>query len=91
MTKITDGMLKFKPIIKKPIMASHKFFAAVTFSRINSFPSAIQTYLLKANFHRFRKDFHQDNPPFLCLQFYKHNCLDIHATNICFCTQVKNQ
>ena len=35
------------------------------------------------------KDFRQDNLPFVCLQFYKHNFLNIHAGNICFRIQVK--
>ena len=38
MTNITDRMLKFKPMIKEPIVTNHTFFfAAVIFSRINSF------------------------------------------------------
>ena len=37
MTTVTDRMLKFKRIIKKPIVANIKFFTDVTFSRIISF------------------------------------------------------
>ena len=33
-----------------------------------------------------QKDFHQDNLSFVCLQFYKHNCLTILADNISCCT-----
>ena len=40
---------------------------------------------------RLKKDCHQDNVPFVCLQIYKRNCLNIHAGNICFPKQVKNQ
>ena len=29
---------------------------------------------------------HQDNLSFVCLQFYKHNCLTILADNISCCT-----
>ena len=29
-----------------------------------------------------QKDFHQDNLAFACLQFYKHNCLNIFEGNI---------
>ena len=29
----------------------------------------------------FQKDFHQDNLSFVCLQCYKHNCLNILADN----------
>ena len=38
-----------------------------------------------------QKDFPKDNLPFVCLKFYKHNCLNILASNICFRTQGKNQ
>ena len=38
-----------------------------------------------------KKKFHQANLSFACLQFYKHDCLNIPAGNICFCIQVKNQ
>ena len=36
MTTITDRILKFEPIIKKPIVANYKFLTVITFSRINS-------------------------------------------------------
>ena len=38
MTTITYVILKDESMIKKPIVANHAFFAAVTFSNINSFP-----------------------------------------------------
>ena len=38
-----------------------------------------------------QKDFHQDNLSFVCLQFYKHNCLKILASNICFHIEANNQ
>ena len=31
-----------------------------------------------------QKDYHQDNLSFVCLQFYRHDCLNILAGNICF-------
>ena len=36
-TTIAYRILKIESMIKKPIMANHVFFAAVTFSKINSF------------------------------------------------------
>ena len=33
----------------------------------------------KTNLHKFKKDCHQDNLSFACLQFYKHNYLNIVA------------
>ena len=38
-----------------------------------------------------QKDFHQDNLSFVCLQFYKQNCLKILADNIYRRIQVKDQ
>ena len=38
-----------------------------------------------------QKDSHQDNLSIVCLQFYKHGCLNILAGNIYFHIQVKNQ
>ena len=37
MATIAYKVLKFEPIIKKPIVANHTFFTAITFQRINSF------------------------------------------------------
>ena len=37
MTTITDRILKFKPMIKKPIVTNHSFFIVITFSKTNSF------------------------------------------------------
>ena len=36
-SNIANRILKFKPMIKKPIMTNHTFFAVVTFSKISSF------------------------------------------------------
>ena len=87
-TTITNMILKSKPMIKEPIMAGNKLFAVITFSRINSFNSFYHnvTFLRpiyqnqKTNLYQFQKDCHVDNLSFACLQFYKHNCL-----NICVC------
>ena len=38
MTAIIEWILKFEPMIKKPIVAKHTFCTDITFSRINSFP-----------------------------------------------------
>ena len=37
MTTITNGILKFEPMIKIPMMTNHTFFTVITFSYINSF------------------------------------------------------
>ena len=49
------------------------------------------TALIRPNLYQFQKDCHQDNLSFACLQFHKHNCLNILADNIYFLGQVKNQ
>ena len=38
-----------------------------------------------------QRDCHQDNLSFDCLQFYKHICLNILASNISCYKQVMNQ
>ena len=89
MTTITDRILKFKPMIKKSIAAKHKFFVAVTFSRINSiaYINSIIIQHLQNPFikNQFQKDCHQDILSFACLQFYKQSCLNILAGNIFIC------
>ena len=93
MTDITDRMQKFESIIKKPIATSHKLFAGVAFSRINSF-TYINSFVIpfiRANPIQFQKDCYQDNLLFACLQFFKHSCLNMFAGNICFHKQVKNR
>ena len=47
-----------------------------TFSKINLFMTS-----------NFRKDFHQDNLSFACLQFSKHTYLNILEGNISCCIQ----
>ena len=37
MTTITNGIFKFEPVIKKPIVANYTFLTAITFSNISSF------------------------------------------------------
>ena len=37
MTTIAYRILKFKPMIKKPIVAYHAFFAVATFSKVSYF------------------------------------------------------
>ena len=37
MATITHKILKFKPMIKKPVTTNNTFFIATTFSNINSF------------------------------------------------------
>ena len=50
----------------------------------------IKSSYKKTNFHRIQKQCHQDNPSFVCLKFYKHNCLKILSDNTCYNKQVKN-
>ena len=91
---ITYRIMKFKPVIKKPIMINYTFFTVITFSN-HQFLCLNQFYrnaaFMRPNLYQFQKNFHQDNQSLACLQCYKHNCLNILAGNICFCKQVKNQ
>ena len=73
MTAIEYRILKFEYVIEKPVVATHTFFAVATFSKISSFVIS-----------DLQKDFNQDNLSVVCLQFYKHNSLNILAINICF-------
>ena len=36
MTTITNIILKFEPMTKKPLVTNHAFFTSITFSRIDS-------------------------------------------------------
>ena len=81
MTTITYIILKVESMIKKPIVANHTFFAVVTFNKISSF-AYINSIIIAFILSNLQKDFHQDDLPFTCLQFYKHNCLNILADNI---------
>ena len=96
MTTIAYIILKFESMIKKPITANHTFFTVVTFSSftscfINSLAYISSIVFMALIIFNLEKDFRQDNLPFVCLQFYKHNFLNILAGNICFRIQVKNQ
>ena len=69
-------------------MANHTFFAVITFSEINSIAYINHnTTVMISNL----QDFYQDNLSCLCLQFYRGDCLNILASDICFHIQVKNQ
>ena len=46
-----------------------------------------KTVLIISN---LQNDFHQGNLSFACLQFYKHNFLNILAGNMFCCMQLKN-
>ena len=64
-------------------IADNAFFTVITFSNINSL-NLNQFYLnksfIRTNYEKlFQRDFHQDNLPFACIRFYKHNCLNILA------------
>ena len=62
---------------------------------VGSIPSLILFYcntaFIRPNLNQFQKDYYQDDLSFVCLQFHKHNCLNILPGNICFTIQVKNQ
>ena len=90
MRAITYRILKFESMIEKPIVENHTLFAVITFSKVGSFPY-INFIVITFIVSHLHKDFHQDNMSFVCLQFYKHNCLNTLAGNICFHIQVKNQ
>ena len=85
MATIAYRILKFESMIKTPVFPNYVFFAVVTFSKINSF-ACITAFIT----FDIQKDFRQDNLPFDCLQFYKHNCLNIVTSNTCFRIQIKN-
>ena len=80
-TTITYRILKFEPLIKKPIVTNYTFCTVITTASINSSLKSVllqysiyKTYLLKTNLHQFQEDFLQNNLSFDFLQFYKHNC-----------------
>ena len=57
---------------EKPLVTNHTLFAVVTFDRINSCTfigstAFNKTHLSKTNFHKIKKDCHQDNLSFACL------------------------
>ena len=80
MTIITDRMLKFNRMIKKSIVPKHAFFAVVIFSRISSLYQFFHNIaFITSNLNK--KDCHQDNLSLACLQFCKHNCLNILLVN----------
>ena len=89
MATIACRILKFKSVIKKPLVTNPTFFTSITLSRINSFAYInYEIHLSKYNFHQFQKDFRQDNLSFASLQLYKHNCLNLLAGNNFFRKQV---
>ena len=81
MTTIAYRILKLESMIKKLIMANHRFFAVITFSEINSFAYINHnTTVIISNL----QDFYQDNLSCLWLQFYRGDCLNILASDNCF-------
>ena len=72
-------ILKFKSLIKKPIVTNHVLFDGVTFSN-NWFLCLYQFYRNTA-FLISNLDFHQSNQSFAYLQFYKHSFLNIRGGN----------
>ena len=63
-TNIANEILKFKSIVKKPIVTNHTFFTVITFCNINSI---VIQYLKISKTNQSQKYCHQDNLPFLCL------------------------
>ena len=81
MTAIKDRILKFKPMIEKPIVANYMFFLYCYYFWQDKFLSLNQFYRntafitpsrqnQKTNLHQSQKDFHQDNVSFAFLQGY---------------------
>ena len=94
MQAITKGIFNLSRLLKyQSVVVKYTFLAIITFRKINS--SVIQhlldTFIKIKKTKQSEKDCHQDNLPFVCLQFCKHNCLNILASNICFHKRVKNQ
>ena len=90
MTTIAYRILQFEFMIKndsgKPYILHCYYFWDNQFLRL---------YQLSCNtafvIFNLRKDFQQDNLSFVCLQFYRQNCLNILAGNTCFHIQAKDQ
>ena len=59
--------------------------------KINSISKYYIYQIKKNNLRHCQKDYHHNNLSFLCLQFYKHNCLYIPASKNCFTNEVKSQ
>ena len=89
MTTITNRILKFKPKIKKKndsrqsilycyYFSRDQFFCLNQFYHNKKFVKRVYQNQ-KTNLHKFKKDCHQDNLSFACLQFYKYNYLNIVA------------
>ena len=76
MTTIAYRILKFETTIKRPNMTNHTFVTAVTFSKIYRNSAFVIPNL--------QNHFHQDNLSFVCLQFYKHSCVNILASKFVF-------
>ena len=91
MATIAYRILKFESMIKIPVVANHLFFTSITFSRVNSFTyiSFIVIQYLKDLI--FKKIVIKIICHFFCLELYKHNCLNILGSNICFRIQLKNE
>ena len=79
MLTIAHRILKLESMIKTSIVVNHAFFTSITFGKMNFFAyiSQFLQFYRNAAFIRsnLQKDCHQNNLPFVCLQFYRHNCL----------------
>ena len=93
MASIAYRILKVESMIKKLIVANRTFFTSITFSRIDPFAyiNSLVIGFIRTNLNQCQNDCHQDNLTFACLQFYKHNCLNILPSNISFLIPIKNQ
>ena len=72
-------ILKFESMIKKTNSGKSCILCCCYFSHDHQF--SYNTAFIISN---FQKHFHQDNLSFVCLQFYKQNCLSILARKIAF-------
>ena len=104
MTTITNRILIFKPMIKKPIVTNLTYDILidilVTFllsllsarSMLSLTSIQFSTTFIGSNLYLSQKDcHHQDNLSFGCLQLYKLNCQNILGSNISHNKQVMNQ
>ena len=97
MAIIANKILKLEPWLKNQWLQI--IYSLLLTLLVESIPSlkinSISKYYIyqikKNNLHHCQKDYHHINLSFLCLQFYKPNCLDIPTSKNCFTKEVKSQ
>ena len=91
MTTIAYRILKFERMTKKSIVVNHALFTSITFIKINSF--AYKRFYRNTAFiiSNLQKNCQNNRSFVFFLQFDKHDCINILASNISFGIQVKDQ